>query len=67
MTSGEIIGTLLSIIGFFGITLIGMTVKYLKAISANLSELNIKIAVLIKDHDGLEKRVEHIEHRLEEQ
>ena len=66
MTKQEIIQTLLGILGVGILGMISFTVKYLKDIASNLSELNIKIAVMINNHDNLEKRVEHLEEKVED-
>ena len=64
MTQPELLDTVLAILGTGILGLIAFMVKFLKDIAKNLTELNIKIAVVISNHDNLERRVEELEDKI---
>lgn len=55
-----IIPILLGILSFVGV----MMVNWLKNISKNLDEMNVKLERLIVNHDNLENRVEKLERKI---
>lgn len=57
---------LYGILAFGAMGIAGFTVKYLKEISKNLQDLNVKVAVIIERHENLEKRVEKLEDKTED-
>lgn len=60
MSQSDIITILLAILGFVG----ALSVKQLMSIAKSVNEIKIEIRGLSTKHDGLEKRVEHLEDKM---